>query len=147
VTYKVKTAEEGRIYSFLKECNDSFCPKLDTRTDIIEYSKKIFNNAVTFEAWSENDLVGLVAAYFNNTDDRSGYVTIVAISKDYLRQGIATDLMNMCINHAERSGTKEIKLEVYKTNLPAISVYNRFGFKKYTNAEDQILMKLEVTSS
>ena len=146
IKYKTKTATEEEIYSHLKECNDNFCPQLDERVNIEEYSKKLFDNSVTFEAWVDNILIGLVAAYFNDAENHSGYITNVSITKDYKESGIASELMNMCIRYAKQCKVKEIKLEVHKDNSPAIHLYNKFGFVDCKNKDDFMLMKLGVSN-
>lgn len=145
IKYKTKTATEEEIYSHLKECNDNFCPQLDERVNIEEYSKKLFDRSVTFEAWVDNILIGLAAAYFNDAENHSGYITNVSITKDYMESGIASELMNMCIRYAKQYKVKEIKLEVFKDNSPAIHLYKRFGFMNFTNKDDFMLMKLGVS--
>lgn len=142
--YKTKTASELEIYSHLKECNDNFYPRLDSRVNLKEYSKKLHDNSVTFEAWADSVLIGLIAAYFNDIENRSGFITNVSIIFDYTQSGIAAELMNMCIRYAKEINIKEIKLEVSKNNFPAIHLYNRFGFINYINKTDFVLMKLSV---
>ena len=145
INYKTKTATEEEIYSHLKECNDSFCPQLDERVTVEEYSKKLFDNSVTFEAWVDNILIGLAAAYFNDAENHSGYITNVSITKDYIGSGIASELMDMCIRYAKQYKVKEIKLEVHKDNSSAIHLYNKFGFIDYKNKDDFMFMKLGVS--
>ena len=144
--YKTKTATEADIYCHLKACNDNFCPRLDKRINIKEYSKKLYDNSVTFEAWANSILIGLAAAYFNDMENYTGYITNVSITKEYMESGIATELMNMCIRYAKQYKVKEIKLEVNKYNSPAIQLYNKFGFIDYKNKDNFMLMKLGVSN-
>jgi GNAT superfamily N-acetyltransferase len=143
IKYKTKTASEKEIYYHLKECNAHFCPRLDTRVDIAEYSKKIFEKSVTFEAWKSNILIGLVAAYFNDASNHSGYVSTVSLKKEYIGSGIASELMSICIGYARRYNFKEINLEVHKDNIKAIHLYHKFGFLDFSNKDNFILMKLQ----
>ncbi len=78
-------------------------------------------------------------------ENHSGYITNVSITKDYMESGIASELMNMCIRYAKQYNVKEIKLEVYKDNSPAIHLYKEFGFMDYKNKDDFMLMKLGVS--
>lgn len=142
IKYKTKTASEKEIYSHLKECNDYFRPQLDKRVDIEEYSTKLFGKSVTFEAWEGNILIGLVAAYFNDTIKHSGYITTVSLINRYTGSGIASELMDICIKYAKQNYFREINLEVHKENTKAINLYHKFGFLDYGNKDDFILMKL-----
>ena len=143
--YTEGMASEQEIYSHLMKCNESFITNLAKRVNLEEYSKKIFEKAVTFEAWSGDTLVGLVAAYFNDPDGQVGYITNVSTIRTYMGKGIASELMNMCIQYAKQYNVKEIKLEVCKDNNPAIHLYKEFGFMDYKNKDDFMLMKLGVS--
>ncbi len=144
--YKTKTATEEEIYSHLKECNNNFSPPLDEKVNIHEYSKKLFEKSVTFEAWIDQILTGLVAAYFNDIEYHSGYITSVSLTKDYMDKGIASELLNMCINYAKQYNFKEIKLEVSKDNSQAIHLYKNYNFIAFENKDDCMLMKLELSN-
>jgi len=144
--YKVKEATEEEIYLHLEKCNDSFYPKLDERVNIKEYSKKIFENSITFEAWEGPALIGLIATYFNDRKNRVGYITVVCIINDYVRTGIAAKLMSICIGYAERQNIREIQLEVFKENAPAIHLYERFKFGECGKKDDFIMMNLKLRS-
>ena len=78
ITYRIKTATEEDICFHLKECNENFFPPLNERADINGYAKKIFEKAITFEAWKGNMLTGLIAAYFNNLGILFGFLIYTA---------------------------------------------------------------------
>ena len=77
-----------------------------------------------------------------------GYVTNVAVSKDFRKMGVGTLLMNKAIDSAFLKGLSFISLEVRASNQSAISLYERLAFKKeglrknfYDNPkEDAIIM-------
>jgi ribosomal protein S18 acetylase RimI-like enzyme len=142
IKYKTKTATTKEIYSHLKECNDYFCPQLDKRVNVEEYSKKLFENSVTFEAWTNKIIIGLIAAYFNDKINNVGYITTVSLISRYTGSGIASELMDICINYAKQNYFKAINLEVHKDNTKAINLYHKFGFLDYGNKDEFILMKL-----
>lgn len=144
IEYKIKVATAEQILLHLKECNENFVPFLDTRVNLEEYSKKIFDKAVTFEAWLDGAVVGLVAAYFNDFESLVGYITSVSINKDYFGKGVASRLIRDCITYANDNNFKEINLEVYKNNDQAISLYKRFGFVGCGVKNDLIMMKLKI---
>ena len=98
ITYKTKKANKKEIYLHLIQCNDEFIPKLDTRVNIEEYSNKIEQFAITFEAWNNEQLVGMIATYLNQ-ENELGFITNVSVLKDYMGAGIASKLLEMCINY------------------------------------------------
>lgn len=143
ISYKVKTADEKDIYSHLMECSDEFIPPLKERVNITEYSKKISDKAITFEAWENNKLVGLIATYTDNDTKRS-FITNVSVLKTYMNLGIGGALLNMCITYCKEKKWKEIKLEVHKDNLPAINFYIKFNFLKTDTKGDIFVMNLNI---
>lgn len=142
VTFKEKTASREEIYVHLCVCDGNYKPNLHERVDILDYSNKIFENSVTFEAWSNKSLVGLVAAYLNDVSGRTGYITNVSIMKKFMGKGIATALIAMCIEKSKKNNIKIMELEVFRGNIPAINLYRKFGFRTFQASDDSILMKL-----
>lgn len=130
VIYKNKYANADIIYAHLHRCRHDFIPSLDTTVNIAAYAKKIVKNAVTFEAWLNNDLVGLIAVYLNDENNHSAYITNVSVEKEYAGKGIASQLLTNCINFAREERYKEIALEVNLNNQQAIKLYEKFLFKE-----------------
>jgi len=141
ITYFTNYATEEDIHLHLLICKNNFIPALDVTVNINEYARKIRNNAVTFEAWHNKILIGLIAAYFNNKNIK-GYITNVSVHGDYLRKGIASKLMNDCINYGNKIRYKEISLEVNKLNKNAIILYEKFNFRKTGEKEKFLTMTL-----
>lgn len=142
INYKTKTALTEEIYSHLKECNENFIPPLEEKVNIMNYSKKIFENAITFEAWNEKILVGLIAAYLNDTENKSAFITNVSTIKSYMGKGIAKELMKMCINYSKNYNFKEINLEVSSKNADALNLYLKYGFVKNKEEDSITFMSL-----
>jgi len=144
ISYKIKTATEYEIFLHLTECSDTFIPPLAERVDINEYAKKIYEKSVTFEAWNENLFVGFIAAYFNENASGSTFITNVSVLRKFAGLGIASKLLDMCIEHARNNGFLELALQVHKNNNPAIRFYNKFGFKNHETKDDIFFMKRRI---
>ncbi len=142
--YTERMASNQDIYSHLMKCNEDFIPHLEKKVNIQDYSTKIFEKAVTFEAWSGDTLVGLVAAYFNDPCGEAGYITNVSTIKAYMGKDIASILINLSIDYARQHSFKNIFLEVEKANQPAINLYKKFRFQEFENKHSAMLMKLDV---
>lgn len=138
----MKSAGQAAIYAHLVRCADAFMPPLHERVDVVSYASKIFERAVTFEAWAQEILVGLVAAYLNDSQTRAGYITSVSVDRDYLGQGIARNLIAQCIARARELGFRELRLEVSQHNDRAISLYRKAGFAPYENRGESVMMVL-----
>jgi ribosomal protein S18 acetylase RimI-like enzyme len=140
--YRRKSAGQAAIHAHLIRCADAFMPSLHERVDVASYASKIFERAVTFEAWAGEMLVGLVAAYLNDSQTRAGYITSVSVDHGYLGQGIARHLVTQCIARARELGFRELRLEVSQHNEPAISLYRKAGFEPYENRGESTMMVL-----
>ena len=144
IKYQVKAAAEKDIFLHLTGCNDSFLPPLNERVDIPSYAKKIFEKAMTFEAWDDTDLIGLVAVYFDTGIPKSAFITNVSVIKEYMGMGIASRLLKTCIGYAVENNCFEIHLDVYKKNIAAINFYKKYNFTQSGTKGDNLVMKLEI---
>ncbi len=144
IIYKVKTATLTEIFAHLMACDDDFHPPLNERVNIKEYSQKIFEKSITFEAWRGVTLVGLLAAYFNDIPSRSTFITNVSVLKNFMSLGIASELLRKCIGHAVQENIREIRLEVNKRDSQALGLYRKFDFVVDGLDNDFLKMKIEM---
>jgi len=78
----------------------------------------------------------------------------IAVGRKYQRQGVAAQLMTHILGYLAAQGTDHCFLELRATNLPALALYERFGFcrmglrKNYyaSPSEDAITMKKTVVT-
>ncbi|MEW6555766.1 MAG: ribosomal protein S18-alanine N-acetyltransferase [Elusimicrobiota bacterium] len=78
------------------------------------------------------------------------HLTNFTVSKNYRRQGFGKTMLKYVIDFVKSFNIKKngkIYLEVRDTNLPAITLYKNFGFKKicirkkyYSNTDDAVIM-------
>lgn len=140
----MKAATEEQIHVHLRECNDNFVPSLSERVNLQDFSRKIFKKSVTFEAWDNADLAGLVSCYFNDINNLTAYINNVSIVKSYMGKGIAKTLLSMCVQYAERNKFNVINLEVQESNNRAIQLYKKVGFESVGKKGEFSLMRYEV---
>jgi 2-polyprenyl-3-methyl-5-hydroxy-6-metoxy-1,4-benzoquinol methylase len=136
---------EENIKQHLIRCSSIFIPPLDSYVDINNYSKKIYNNAVLFSEFSSTgELIGLVAAY-DNTAERSGWITNVSVDPDHLRKGIANKLLKECYKYFETKKYFSIFLEVFTDNKRAIKLYIKQGYTSHKIKENKMILKQQLT--
>lgn len=98
------------------------------------------------EPWSENAIAesfaagtkffvaekgGSVAGYIGiSAVCGEGYITNVAVFPEFRRMGIASLLLNRVFRFAEESNLEFVSLEVRESNLPAISLYEKYKFNR-----------------
>ncbi len=121
-------ATGDEIAHHLRCCDNDFVPRLSDRVEIDSYAQKIVNNALRFEAWDNNALVGLVATYCNDSSGHIAYITNVSVLHEWFGKGVATQLLSRCIAHITEHGFERIELEVDSGNTNAIKLYEKSGF-------------------
>lgn len=74
---------------------------------------------------NDNEVIG--TAWLTN-DKRRTYIHHFGIKKEYRKRGLATFLLQFCMELANDDGY-QVKLEVHKDNAIAVNLYQNFGFK------------------
>ena len=122
----------------------SFFPSLSTRVDLETYAKKIYDRANRFEAWDNGNLIGLVAVYCDNHEKHPAFITNVSVLPTYQGKGIASQLMNNCLEYIREQEFGVVELEVNQHNLVAVAVYQKYGFSTTCTKDQSLIMTLEL---
>jgi ribosomal-protein-alanine N-acetyltransferase len=130
--YWKNKASATQISEHLSQCGEVFVVALKERTDINQYAQKLATLAVCLEAWSDDTLIGLLALYCNDLQEKRAYISHVSTLPAWQGHGIATHLLQQAIQHAQASGIRSIQLEVSANNTPAIRLYEKQGFEPCT---------------
>ena len=130
IDHRINAGTQKEIVAHLRLCDSSFSPPLSDRVDIEKYAAKIVNHAIRFEAWSDDRLIGLLAAYCNDEENSSAFVTSVSVIEEWRGRRVACDLLSRFIQHAKAAKVSKISLSVGRTSDNAIQLYNKFGFEK-----------------
>lgn len=119
------------------------------------WSKKSFENELdnklaTYKCFMTTN--GIMTGFYGFWQIlEEAHITTIATHPDFRRQGIALRLMTDLVEECYKKMIKYITLEVRASNVPAISLYEKFGFstigtrKKYyqDNNEDALIMFTE----
>lgn len=110
-----------------------FINELESNPYSCIYVKEINGEAVAY--------VDLWIAYEN------AEIANIAVKKEFLHQGIASELVQFCLQMIQQSKCENFTLEVRVSNTNAIKLYEKFGFqtvskrkKYYADGEDAYLM-------
>lgn len=71
--------------------------------------------------------IGQIAIY-NLADDTAEFGRLMIGEDDALGKGFAKQASELLIDIAKGLGVKELRLNVFKGNLPAIAIYRKLGF-------------------
>ncbi len=102
--------------------------------------------------YTAKDLSGKIIGYagtWHIIDE--GHITTIAVKKEYLRNHIGEAIVNRIIQDCYKDNIKYLTLEVRVSNIPAIKLYEKYGFqslgtrKAYyqDNNEDALIMWTE----
>lgn len=107
-----------------------------------ETARQALEQNCLFAAWQERKLAGTVIL---NHFAEAGYgkvdwqvmlpesqvliVHTLAVHPDCRGQGVASRLLEFALEYARQDGDRAVRLDVSRGNLPAISLYERFGFR------------------
>ena len=80
-----------------------------------------------------------------------GHITTIAVKKEYLRNHIGEAIIQRIIDDCYKENIKYLTLEVRVSNIPAIKLYEKYGFKSLgtrkgyyqDNNEDALIMWTE----
>lgn len=144
ISYSKNLSSMEEIQTHLESVSFSFIPPLNERVDIGEYSKKIYLNAIRFEAWYDESLIGLVACYVNDFVNKIAYVTNVSVDSKMRGQGVAHHLLANLLNDEDLHSFNYVCLEVNRSNVIATSLYRSFGFEQNEIRDQNVIMRLKL---
>ncbi|TCK03448.1 ribosomal protein S18-alanine N-acetyltransferase [Phorcysia thermohydrogeniphila] len=126
--------------------------------DILKIERESFSNAWSKKSFlkeavlpfsrfivaeSSGRVVGyLIAWVVGKTCD----VNRIAVLPAFRRRGVGKELLKKLLDILREEGVEEVFLEVRKSNIPAIKLYESFGFKRvgvrkeYYSGEDALLL-------
>lgn len=96
----------------------------------------------------ENNLVGYAGSWLIIDE---AHITTIAIKPEFKRKKIGEALLNKILEECYKNEIKYVTLEVRVSNTPAISLYEKYGFKSLgtrkgyyqNNNEDALIMWTE----
>ncbi len=144
IEYWLNKAVPTEIVEHLLCCDADFVSVLCKRVELNAYANKIVNKALRFEAWVDGVLVGLVAAYCNDSERCMSFITSVSILPTWQGKGIAAQLMERCIHHVRQQGFACVELEVDNENVSAVKLYENKGFTIKKRDGQTTIMRLNI---
>ena len=135
--------------SDLDEISDILFSDFDDFWNINIFKNELLNpNSKYIVAKLDNKIVGY-AGIWKAVDDV--HITNIVTAKKLRKQNIGSILLSSLIEMAKlEKDITSITLEVNSTNIPALRLYEKFGFKKvglrkryYNNTDDAIIMTLK----
>ena len=114
-----------------KECKFFPLTKAPPLEIIRQYTiSAIASGGTNFVALNNSQVVGWCDIYVNQKEgyQHSGDLGMGLLAK-YRGQGIGTQLLHATLCRAKELGLERIELEVLESNIPAITLYEKVGFR------------------
>ena len=109
------------------------------------YVREIGSNkaSIYFVAENEDMILGFAGIWLIADE---GHITNVAVRPEYLRKGVASTLLRHMLENIKNRGCTTQTLEVRKSNMPAVRLYEGLGFVEeavrkeyYDDKEDALI--------
>lgn len=128
------------FYEFLYRVDKDFQTPLSSRVSLREYADKLLKNAFLSVSIQNNEIIGCIALYCNDIENKLAYIPLVAVDKRYRGQHISKALMSCAIRMAKEKGFKTIGIHTESTI--ALNLYYSLNFQL---KEDNKRKYLELT--
>lgn len=132
------------IVELLNELDTDFDPILSSVVDIKTYAEKIINNAKIITYFEKGRLVAFIAFYSNDLETKIGFMSMLAVNKNNQGKGFARSLINSSVDLLKKEDFNKYRLEVFKTNIKAIDLYQKIGFEVISEMDFSLIMELDV---
>lgn len=132
------------ITELLHEVDDEFQPLLSQRINIQDYAKKIVDKSIIFPVFIEGELACFISFYVNGRSANIGFITMVAVKKKFRGRGLGKVMVKSSIELCRNLKMNAVRLEVDKTNHPALHLYKEFGFNIFLENELSYTMEIKL---
>ena len=134
------------ISDFFKEHDNDYFEKLSDRVDIDEYSEKLLENSVQFTLRDKVDLIGLSPCYFNNIEEKVGYISSLTIKNGFRGKKLGSKMIKQISLYAKNRGFSTVLVKIHFDNEISHRFYLKNGFFDFIKDQENNfrLLRLEV---
>ncbi len=87
-------------------------------------------------AEEKHNVVGMIDGYMDSNckyyNEKVGYLDHLCVDKNHRKQGMGKLLMDAFCEKMNEQGAKFIKINAFRENEPAVSLYEKEGFQEYS---------------
>ena len=122
-------ADYDAVYALWMSCkNMGFNDLDDSREGIGRFLER--NLATSFVAFDGERLAGVILA---GHDGRRGYIYHMSVAEDFRRRGVATALLDRCLEALRAEGINKVALLVFRYNDAGNAFWEKQGFTERTD--------------
>ena len=136
------------LQKYLSSVSNDFNPAAKTTLGIQGYAEKLTRQGLTIAAFSVSSgmegVLGILAGYFNNPEQGYSFVSAFHVRPPFRRMHVGKTLMDKAVEISIDSGFETLRLKVDKDNGAGIGFYERYGFVKIGEIENQFEMSFDL---
>ena len=122
-------ADYDAVYALWMSCkNMGFNNLDDSREGIARLLRR--NPGTSFVALEDDRLAGVI---LSGQDGRRGYIYHMAVAEDFRRRGVATALLDRCLEALRAEGINKVALLVFRYNDAGNAFWEKQGFTERTD--------------
>ena len=130
IAYRLALPEDlSAIEDLLCRTDKTFPIPLSDKTDLGALAQKLIRNGYVYMALDGAEPVGLIGFYANDTQTYTAYISVVGVIDSHQRRGIAGQMVRDVLDICKAKGMAVCTLYTHKTNLGAIAMYEKLGFR------------------
>lgn len=137
----------AQLEHLLKIFGDLLPLPLSQRMNLKAYAEKLLNLAEIAAAYQQNEVVGLLILYANDTVNGSAHIPLVSVLPDAQGYGIGKSLISRAKAKARQKNMREIWLTVEQDNQSARRLYESQRFKIRAVKATKFEMECDLTHS
>ena len=120
---------QKELLDFIESFSNKFKPPISRRVKIDDYCEKLLKKAAIFIARENHIVVGVIAFYCNDEDQKQAYLSYFYVRPENRSKGIGQTLLRKAILHSQTCGMKSMRLETW-VDSRSIFLYRRHGFRQ-----------------
>jgi len=146
VKFEIKELSVLEISDFFKVHDNDYFEKLSDRVNINEYSEKLLESSIQFTLWDNVNLIGLSPCYFNNVEEKVGYISSLTIKEGFRGRKLGSKLIARISEYAKEHGFNVVMVKIHYLNEMSHQFYKKNGFTDFIADKENAfrLLRLEV---
>ena len=124
--------------------NDLFDQAHNNGEFLTQLSEKYSQSADFYVAEIDGKAAGFIAFYANDTDSKTGFISMIVVHSSFQGFGIGTLSMAFVLSVSKRRGITKLRLEVNVHNDKALRLYERNGFFVHLNNSQSAILSKDI---
>ncbi len=149
IVKRLSNVDKEELSKYLVKVDKDFSPALsDYHSDLIKYAEQLLEKGIVWLSIVDNQSVGMIAVYANDTENKNAYLAILSTIQQYRKLGVAQKMMTVLLEYL--CTTKMQKIRVRSNNPSAIYLYKKNGFiesgEEYVKGKHKFWLECDINN-